>query len=229
MQADLPDNTNSSLLEETQRVLGEQINIVQEQQAQATRIIRVALTVGGLLLTGISIFVSSPLFPNQGNLSNIETSTLALMSLIGLYLFLFLLIIFGKIFASALVVLSPDSGGLSILINNPVAPLLSFYRQYFLPQPFSDFLVVDEEGDQMSLRPGVDSEEIQKILRKEESGDAIVERIISYNAGCIQGNEQLINDNRDRLSDIYGIGVFAILVISLATLGGFSFIFLRLL
>lgn len=216
----------SDLLEETQRVIGEQVQIVQEQQAQATRIIRVALTVGGLLLTGISIFLSSPLFPGEDmrGLLNFSPSIWFVTSLIGTYFLMFSLILFGKVFASALVVLSPESGGIAMLRDNPVASILSVYRRHLLPPPLSRFLSVSSQNEGMSLRPGIDSEEIQNILQDSNSKEEAVERIISYNSGCIQGNEQLIEDNRKRLSEIYGIGVITILIISLAILLGFTLI-----
>jgi hypothetical protein len=214
------------LLQETQRVLNEQIKIVQEQQAQATRIIRVALTVGGLLLTGISILVSSPLFPasqNTLNLADFSTESVAIGAIIGLYILLFLLITFGKIFASALIVLSPESGGVAMLRNNPLSTILRFYRRKLIPSPLSEFLALGGEKEGMTLRPGIDADEITNILADSASDDKVVERIVSYNSGCIQGNEQLIEDNRERLSEIYGIGVIAILILSVATLMGFSF------
>jgi hypothetical protein len=222
----IPEESPNVLLQESRRVLGEQIKIVQEQQAQATRIIRVALTVGGLILTGISILISSPLLSNQSTSHSIELSTGALLtlSLISLYVLLFFVIVFGKIFASALVVLSPESGGIAMFRNNRFASLLSIYRKYLLPPPLSGFLALGVEEEGMSLRPGLDAEEINNILENVDSEENIVESVISYNSGCIQGNEQLIEDNRRRLSEIYGIGIIAILIISLAILMGFSFI-----
>lgn len=219
IEVDITGSSKSALLQETQRVLGEQVKIVQDQQSQATKIIRVALTIGGLLLTGLSIYFSSPLFPGQegSNIPELGTILILVLGVSGTYIITGTIIIFAKIFATSLMVLSPETGGIDILVDNPIATILSFYRQHLLPQPFSDVLLVNksEQEEKMSLRPGLDSEEIQNILAEEESEEDIVERAISYNSGCIQGNEQLIEDNRQKLSEIYGLSVIGIAIITL--------------
>lgn len=130
---------------------------------------------------------------------------------------LLLMASFINIFSSALTVLSPDSGGLSILSiseDSLFGRLLRFYRKHLIPAPLSDVISINENEEKKSLRPGVDSDELIQIMMVSDSEKEVQERIISYNSGCIQGNEQLIKDNRKRLSEIYSLSVVAILMIA---------------
>lgn len=127
--------------------------------------------------------------------------------------------LFVNIFSSALTVLSPNSGGLSILSiseDSLIGKILRFYRKRLLPSPLSDVITIGSIEERKSLRPGVDSEELIQIMLSSDSTKEIREQIISYNSGCIQGNEQLIRDNRERLSEIYSLGVVATLTITIS-------------
>lgn len=225
------DPRHSPLLSETQRVLDRQVQIVQEQQSQATRIIRVALTIGGLLLTLVSILVSSPFFSQGFSLVSFELISLSTLGvlILGTYAALFLLLIFGNVFASALIVLSPESGGTSLLRDNPLRQIISYYRRTFLPAPLSNILSVKVARDGMTLRAGIDSDEVSRILEEANSNEKARKEIVEYNQGCIRGNEELIEDNRRRLSQIYGIGVVTIFIFISASLVLLSATFIELL
>ena len=97
------------LLQETQRVLEDQIQIVQEQQAQATRIIRVGLTTAGLVLTLLSIAASSGFLsvPSLSRATNSIRSPVIIA--IGLVIFMIVMLIVLRFFFPAMAVLSPDA------------------------------------------------------------------------------------------------------------------------
>lgn len=218
---------STSLLNETQRVLNQQVKIVQNQQSQATKILRVALTIAGLLLTTVSIAVTVIL--NAGSESNLLTGiditlSSAATGLLLLYLFVAISGAFTVIFVSAFRVLSPESVTLSVFTIRPPANtelfkhLLSVYDTII---PFISISFDDERPDESySLRPGVDSDEVRTILDSNTRTDDIIE----YNAGCIEGNKNLIDNNRQLLSNIYTTAIVITVAMILLFLSGAAYV-----
>jgi len=185
------------LLKETQRVLEDQIQIVQEQQAQATRIIRVGLTSAGLILTLLSIgassgFISVPSF----NEVTTEISSVVIMS-IGIFLSLIMVLVVLRVFSPAMAVLSPEAG------ESSAFKLITWYPVFNGKKTTIRDLVGEEYsdifGDQISLRTGLDADKVRNM----NTDGYTREDLIEYHAGCIKGNEAIIETNRRHLSQIY--------------------------
>jgi len=206
---------DSVLLQETQRVLNDQVNIVQEQQKQANRVIRVSLTALGLVLTALSIFISSPLLSNNSAFVVIspESIEFKLIIVVSIFVFLILVLILYTVFLNAIIVLSPESGT-GVLAAEYILVLFDTIGKI----PFVDLSrenMMNEHQDTRSLRSGLDSEEVQDIVSSGLDADEIRESIVSYNSGCIQGNEMLIETNREFLFSIYQLLLGAVILITL--------------
>lgn len=204
-----PHQTNP-LRGELERVLGEQMQIIQEQQAQATRIIRVGLTTAGLLLTLVSIAVSSGILeiPDLSETLTVLaelniftgvmiTSKGAIVIAIWLFLMLAATFTFLRIFKPALAVLSPDA-----IDKSKLASMFSTF--YFTHEDRSARDIIGEEHAEIfdqgvSLRTGVDSDKAEDLVNSENPEQEILE----YHIGCVRGNEALIKANRRHLSEIY--------------------------
>lgn len=228
------------LISETQRVLEQQISIVQNQQSQSTKVIRVALTIGGLLLTLSSILLSvassdTPAYLAEG-FSEFSLSDAGVVILFG-YLGVLMIIMIVFILLSALEVLEPHAetneqliavstmSNAKIQIPKPIHDAFQFYRKFLLPPPFSNVLTHNISREQTTLRPGLDAEEIQNIQNNTDSFEEKFDRIIEYNAGCIEKNEKLIKTNRQRLSKIYSISSLLVVLFGSVIAGlGISFI-----
>ncbi|MFH5800439.1 hypothetical protein [Haladaptatus sp. CMAA 1911] len=211
---------------ELDRVLGEQMQIIQEQQAQATKVIRVGLTTAGLALTLVSIAVSSDII-NLSNISNLMTvSVIDIFGLrkevpigyivigeVSFFMFLFLII---RLFIPALAVLSPDTADTTILRTLMEIPFIGSSGTYVRNRIDEEYNGIFE--DRVTLRTGLDSDKAKKLKSVED----IEGEIIDYHIGCVKGNEAIINTNREYLSRIYTSAalatflLFGLLIYSLA-------------
>lgn len=234
---DKDKSSNKQVLGEIQRVLNQQSSIVQNQQNQATKILRVVLTLAGLLLTltsiGVSV-VSSNVGPDTGIaeylISNLSiTSTV--LGVVGLYALVIVLGAFGVIFVSAFRVLSPVTGrsgntSISISILKPAinASLInSFLKIYDQILPFISISVIYQiDRERISLRPGIDGDKAKAILNTADENR--VEEILEYDSGCIEKNEELIEENRSLLSNIYTTSIILTLLFVTLILLGFAYL-----
>lgn len=222
-------NGNESLLNESQRVLEQQVKIIQNQQSQATKIIRVALTIAGLLLTATSIVAtllssngsSDSIISDIGSMIPELSFSSAAVSILLFYSVTILLGGFATIFISAFEVLSPEarSSRMTFLPKMLDLPFLgNFIKIYFKVLPVSSTLIDSiQSQDSVSLRPGIDGEKTRDLL-KETSEEEKMNQMVEYNAGCIEKNERLIRRNRRLLSTIYST---AILISALMFIGLF--------
>ena len=186
-----------TLNQEIIRVLDNQMEVIQNQQQQASQIIRVGLTTAGLLLTLISILIASDLtdeFVSELSIFDGEITP----SIIFLISVLFVSIVFIavlRIFAPALAVL------------NPSAERNTVYR-FVMRQPNIELNDTSDETDQktfdegpISLRTGIDSDKAKELFGNESNSDK--REITTYHIGCIEGNEKIIESNRRHLTQIY--------------------------
>lgn len=217
---------NDPLLSETRSVLNQQVRIIQNQQQQATKIIRVVLTIAGLILTASSILLTlltnntihMDWLPNlMGVVTGITIRSFA-TGLIVFYIFTIFAGAFVVIFISAFQVLSPETkgSGISMLENLANVPLIGKFMVFYVRLlPFSatafEEAVLGKEA--ISLRPGIDGDKSLELCDEDESH--VLEQIQEYNSGCIQKNEQIINQNRKFLSSIYSTAVVLSVVIFL--------------
>lgn len=191
------EDQDSLLTTETERVLEDQIQIIQEQQAQATRVIRVGLTTAGLLLTLLFIAASSGFVnvPSVDKLESIMNSTIVL--LVGGALLFFILVIMIRIFYPALAVLSPDAAESSLYGFFTWHP--SIDREDQIAKQAVDDEYLDIFEGRVSLRTGLDADKARELYGQ----DDIKDEILDYRIGCIRGNEAIIKTNRKHLSQIY--------------------------
>ncbi|WP_152424826.1 hypothetical protein [Natronococcus jeotgali] len=184
------------LLQETQRVLEDQIQIIQEQQAQATRIIRVGLTTAGLILTLLSIAASSGFLSVPSLSEAINEISSPIMLTIG-FISLFMMLIVLRVFSPAMAVLSPEAAESSIYQFITWRPIFSREKtavSELIGKEYSDVF-----GDRISLRTGLDADKVLDMSGGDHSQDDIIE----YHSGGIKGNEAIIEMNRRHLSQIY--------------------------
>ena len=195
---------DTALEKEVERVLGNQMDIIQNQQKQASQIIRVGLTTAGLLLTLISIVFSSgfvdPSFFELTSGSQLSNKFVLLAMVVISMLLVFLAVI--NIFGPAFAVLNPQAAD---------SHLYKFllYSTYSIDeeQPSEDETMPEvEKGNKLEvsteytdLRTGIDSDKAMKLLEQ----DDINQDILEYNIGCIRGNEKIIYSNREHLVTIY--------------------------
>jgi hypothetical protein len=226
-------NNDENVLGEMQRVLDQQVTLVQNQQNQAMKILRVSLTLAGLLLTLTSIAVTaftsditSNIFVFTDILSNISLTSAAFGFAV-LYISVIIVGTFAVIFVSAFRVLSPvtgsDAGGsLSVQVLYPLlksSVFLNTLKLYSRIFPVISLSVTElTGGDQISLRPGIDGDKSLEILDFDE--DKQIEKILKYDAGCIDKNEELIEENRRLLSNVYTSSVILTFIFSLLILVG---------
>jgi len=192
------NDDNHPLLLESRNVLNQQTKIIRNQQQQATKIIRVALTIAGLLLTATSITVTV-VTGNTISGSNDLTlqsyigdfsATSAATGVFSFYIFTIFVGAFVIVFVSAFNVLSPESSsrGISVMESIFNLPFIGNFMEIYvkiLPfstEPFESII----RDDPVSLRPGMDGDKL-----KELSGDALnysntLDEIVKYNSGCIQ-------------------------------------------
>jgi hypothetical protein len=226
-------NNDENVLGEMQRVLDQQVTLVQNQQNQAMKILRVSLTLAGLLLTLTSIAVTAFTSDITSNIS-VFTDILSNISLTSaafgfavLYTSVIIVGTFAVIFVSAFRVLSPvtgsDAGGsLSVQVLYPLlksSVFLNTLKLYSRIFPVISLSVTElTGGDQISLRPGIDGDKSLEILDFDE--DKQIEKILKYDAGCIDKNEELIEENRRLLSNVYTSSVILTFIFSLLILVG---------
>ncbi|MFB6225070.1 MAG: hypothetical protein ABEI13_01285 [Candidatus Paceibacteria bacterium] len=220
------DRSNNDLLIESRNVLNQQGQIIRNQQQQATKIIRVTLTIAGLLLTATSVAVSliTNGISDQINVSlDTVLDMLSVKSVIGAimitYICAILLAIFALIFIFSFKVLSPNSSssGLSIVKNFLEFPLIGQFTRYYitiLPFNNDNFDEVLKQ-DEISFRPGIDGDKTSELADEENSDQS--QKIAEYNSGCIKKNEEIIEQNRKFLSSVYStaviftIGIFGLI------------------
>jgi hypothetical protein len=106
------DLEDSDIMDEIDRVLENQFSVIQEQQSQATKLIRVSLTITGLFLSVISI-AASQLNPEEivADISPSSTQLTTLSSLMSLTFISILIILVSQGLLPALAVLRPELTG----------------------------------------------------------------------------------------------------------------------
>jgi hypothetical protein len=206
---------NQALLTESQRVLDKQVEIVQNQQRQASKILRVLLTVTGLILTSISIVASLVTtdgldVPGIGNLLSVIggiTLESAVTNIVIIYIISIFVISLGIMAISAFRVLSPEISGAGVSLIESIldVPVLgNFMKYYFKIVPISNSVYSSLiKREKITLRPGLDGEEVGDLIDDES---AIAESI-KYNSGCMEKNEEIIKQNRDLLSGVYSTAI----------------------
>ena len=227
------ESSNEQVLGEIQRVLNQQSSLVQNQQNQATKILRVVLTLAGLILTltsiGVSV-VSSNTGPETGIVEYVISNlsiTSTVLGVIGLYALIIVLGALVVIFVSAFRVLSPVTAGgentnMSFSVLRPaitLAQINSFLRIYDKLLPLISISAVNvSDRERISLRPGIDGDKAEEIL--DTPDETRVEEILEYDSGCIKKNEELIEENRSLLSNIYTTSIIlTLLFVSFIVLG----------
>jgi len=216
---------DSTLLIETKRVLDNQMQMIQEQQNQATRVIRVLFTAIGLLLTLISIAVSADVININSTQNIIQTQwsfdreQLLVVALVFSAPFAFTL---ARIFHAALLVLSPNAE------KNLISRILTF------PIPGDESITLENiaEGgsddklnkplSEITPRTGIDSQEARDISMLESPNHE--REILDYHIGCIYGNELIIKSNRSNLIRIYRLTAFLSVSLGIALIYIISFI-----
>lgn len=140
------------------------------------------------------------------------------------YVFTIIAGAFVIVFYSAFQVLSPETKpvGLPLLESglkiSTFRYALEFYSK-FLPYSTESFKkMFDTES--ISLRPGIDGRKAAELT--DTPDNEIYDEICAYNAGCIELNEELVEQNRRFLSNIYSTAVvfaFSIFVLSAILIG----------
>lgn len=243
--ADNPANSRVHLLSESRKVLDNQIQIVEHQQTQATKIIRVLLTITGLFLTAASItltlFSSGLIGSNLNIVTLIQslTATSAIYGIIGVFLLTLFSGVFVLMFIFAFNVMSPKASGSGAvsLVNSLletrvigtffeiyVRPI-EFYYDFFFPGELSIKDVLSQQQEDITLRPGIDGKEAKSLAKSEGN---VLPQILNYNAGCIEKNEDIIARNRRQLSAIYTTAVLSTTIFFVIVIfGGIGLLFLQ--
>jgi len=192
------DGPSHPLRGELTRVLEDQMNVIQEQQAQATRVIRVSLTTAGLILTLLSISASSGILemPDADIVSQFSNTSI-IFPIISTMITIIIMFVVLRVLAPALAVLRPELASNNI-VQLAMFRLLSNNSQ---PSETEDILEGDTEifDGEVALRTGIDADEATRIYRNGGTEADIIE----YHIGCVRGNESIIEMNRRHLSSIY--------------------------
>lgn len=63
----------------------------------------------------------------------------------------------------------------------------------------------DDDNERFSFRPGIDGEEARNLASSSNKNK--IHKILDYNSGCIEKNEELIEQNRTLLANIYATSI----------------------
>jgi hypothetical protein len=227
------DNPSTVLLSETERVLDNQIRVIQKQQDQATKVLRVLLAAFGLILTLLSISFSADIV-NFSILQGIYidmTSEVSFPSDDLTIVFIFLVVTVGIYFAwvlarlllSALLVLSPRAE--RELIFKILYPFEKNNDTSGKLTTSTSDEKLNKDLSEITPRSGIDAQKASDIMMEDPS--EYQTSILEYHIGCIHGNEVIIKSNRQNLRDVYKYTAFFgfLLAIVLFYLAGFVVIY----
>lgn len=212
-----PRESDDVLLQETGRVLQEQVKIIQAHQTQATRALRVLLTGAGLILTVLSIIVSvtNPSFSGAKSVVfGLFDSALTIVMVIGLIIYFgTMLFLLARALVSGLGVLSP------VLERSTMRKLLLY-----------PIFASDKEptvSKETTLRPGLDGDAAKELINSSIEDSRKKDSVIRYNIGCISYNEDLIESNRWHLRRMYRSMAFATISLGVLLILGLDLIALE--
>lgn len=222
-------DSDQTLLSETERVLDNQIDVIQEQQNQSTRVLRVLLTTFGLLLTLLSIAVSSNIvdIPNPDNVIQVlrTSPTSAIIFTFVIFAIGYTIVVLARVVQAALLVLSPSAE--KTIFSDLFTSIIPYDGSITLSQftsPSEDDKLNKDLSD-ISPRSGVDAQSARDISM-ERDGET-QSSILNYHIGCMYGNELIIKSNREHLRRIYRIISVLGLVLGVLLLYSILFAFIN--